>query len=164
MIANADIAHVLHDYAALLEIQGESTFRVRAYQNAARTVENLSEPIARLVHEQRELTALPGVGERMAEHIQEIVETGTLATLQHAQQTLPRSLTALLEVETLGPKKAKQLYEQLGVTSVPELQAALDSGAWARESDVGRGDPARLGSFCLWSPNRRRWMFASTFV
>lgn len=131
MIANADIAHVLQDYAALLEIQGESTFRVRAYQNAARTVENLSEPIARLVHEQRELTALPGIGERMAEHIQEIVETGTLATLQHAQQTLPRSLTALLEVETLGPKKAKQLYEQLGVTSVPELQAALDSGAVA---------------------------------
>ena len=63
MIANADIAHMLQDYAALLEIQGESAFRVRAYQNAARTVENLSEPIARLMHEQGDLTALPGIGE-----------------------------------------------------------------------------------------------------
>lgn len=128
MMDNADIARVLNDYAALLEIQGESPFRARAYHHAARTVETLSEPIARLVQEQADLTALSGIGERMAAHIQEIVETGTLTALQQTQTTVPRSLTTLLEVETLGPKKAKQLYEQLGVTSIPELQKALESG------------------------------------
>jgi DNA polymerase (family 10) len=134
---NVEIAQVLNDYAALLEIQGESPFRVRAYHQAARTVENLSQPLAQLLQTHADLTALPGIGERMAAHIQEIVETGTLAALQQTQQTVPRSLTALLEIESLGPKKAKQLYEQLGVTSVAALQEALDSGAVAKLAGFG---------------------------
>src|SRR5262245_59726475 len=125
---NAEIAQIFDDYAALLEIQGESPFRVRAYHQAARTVESLSQPVAQLLQAQTDLTTLPGIGDRIAAHIREIVETGTLAAFQQTQKSVPRSLTALLELETLGPKKAKQLYDQLGVTSIAELQAALASG------------------------------------
>ncbi len=126
---NVEIAYVLNDYAALLEIQGESPFRVRAYHQAARTVENLSQPVTQLLQAHVDLTTLPGIGERLAGHIQEIAETGTLAAFQRTQRVVPRSLTTLLEVESLGPKKARQLYEQLGITSIAALQGALDSGA-----------------------------------
>jgi DNA polymerase (family 10) len=121
MMNNLEVARVLNEYATLLEIQGESPFQARAYHNAARTVEQLAEPIARRAEEPAELMTLPGIGERMAAHIREIVETGTLAAFQQAQKAVPRSLTTLLEIESLGPKKAKQLYEHLGVTSVTEV-------------------------------------------
>src|SRR5690242_14257410 len=107
---NAEIARILNDYAAVLEIRGESVFRVRAYQRAARTVEELAQPLAQLLDQGKDITALPGIGDRMAEHIQEIVQTGTLAALEQLQKETPRSLTALLGLDTLGPKKARQLY------------------------------------------------------
>jgi DNA polymerase (family 10) len=141
---NIEIAHMLNEHAALLEIQGESPFRVRAYRRAARTIEDLSQPIARLLQEHTDLTTLPGIGDRMAAHIQEIVETGTLAAHEEAQKAAPRSLTELLELETLGPKKAKQLYEQLGITSVAALQEALENGAVAKLSGFGPKTMERL--------------------
>src|SRR5829696_8200892 len=100
---NVEIAHILNEYAALLEIQGESPFRVRAYHQAARTLEGLSHPVVQLLQEQVDLTALPGIGDRIAAHIQEIVTTGTLAAFEQTQKEVPRSLTELLKLETLGP-------------------------------------------------------------
>lgn len=141
---NVEIAQVLTDYAALLAIQGESPFRIRAYQEAARTLESLSQPVARLVQEHEDLTVLPGIGERMAEHIREIIETGTLGDFQQTQKAMARSVTALLEVETLGPKKAKQLYEQLGITSVAELREALESGAVEQLAGFGHKTVEKL--------------------
>jgi DNA polymerase (family 10) len=141
---NVEIAQVLNEYAALLEIQNESRFRVRSYRQAARTVEGLSQPVARLLQEQTDLTALPGIGGRMAAHIQEIVKTGTLAAFEQTQKVVPRSLTELLELETLGPKKAKQLYEQLGITSIAALQEALETGAVEKLAGFGPTTVDRL--------------------
>jgi DNA polymerase (family 10) len=134
----------LNEYAALLEIQGESPFRARAYHQAARTVESLSQPVAQLLQEQTDLTALPGIGDRMAAHIEEIVTTGTLTAFEQTQEEVPRSLTELLELETLGSKKAKQLYEQLGITSVAELREALEAGAVAKLPGFGPKSVERL--------------------
>ena len=102
---NVEIARILNEYAALLEIQGESPFRSRAYQQAARTIESLSQPVTQLLQEQTDLTVLPGIGERMAAHVQEIVNTGTLPALEQTQKEVPRSLRELLDVETLAPKR-----------------------------------------------------------
>lgn len=125
---NIEIAHVLNDYAALLDIQGENRFRVLSYRKAAQTLEGLSRPVEQLLQEKEDLTELPGIGERMVEHIQEVVETGTLAALEKIQKQAPRSLAELTELANVGPKKAKQLYDQLNVASLSELQAALDAG------------------------------------
>jgi len=141
---NAEIARILNDYAAVLEIQEESGFRVRSYQRAARTVEELAQPVAQLLDQGEDLTELPGIGERMAEHIQEIVKTGTLAAFEQQQKETPLSLITLLEVDTLGPKKARQLYEQLGVTSIAELRRAVDSGAVAQVPGFGTKTVDRL--------------------
>jgi DNA polymerase (family 10) len=125
---NIEIARVLNEYADLLDIQDENPFRVRSYRKAAQTIEGLSRPVVELVEEGEDLTQLPGIGSSMAEHIQEILSTGTLAALADMHRHLPETLAALLRLEHLGPKRARRLYEELGITSIPELAKALDAG------------------------------------
>jgi DNA polymerase (family 10) len=125
---NVEIAHILSSYADLLEIQGEGLFRVLAYRNAARTIESLSQPIAQLLKEGEDLKELPGIGKSMAEHIEEIVKTGTLRALTELRKKFPASLDELFQIEGLGPKRIKQLYEKVGISSVKELGQAIDAG------------------------------------
>ena len=125
---NVEIARVLNEYADLLDIQNESPFRVRSYRQAARTIEGLSRPVTELLDNGKELRKLPGVGSRMVEHLQEIVDTGTLSTLQDIRKEFPSTLTELVQLGGVGPKRARQLYEELGIKSLPQLEKALDSG------------------------------------
>ncbi len=125
---NVEIAHILTGYADLLEIQGEGLFRVLAYRNAARTVESLSQPIAQLLKEGKDIKELPGIGKNMAEHIEEIVKTGALKALTALRKKFPATLNELLEIEGLGPKRTRLLYDKLGIASVKQLGQALDSG------------------------------------
>ena len=125
---NVEIAHLLSKYADLLEIQGEGLFRVLAYRKAARTVESLSQPIAQLVAEGKDLEELPGIGKSMAEHIGEIIKTGTLKALNQLHKEIPATLDELLEIEGLGPKRTKLLYDKLGISSIKELERALGAG------------------------------------
>jgi DNA polymerase (family 10) len=127
---NVEIAHLLSKYADLIEIQGADLFRIQAYRNAARTIESLSQPVAQLLDEGKDLKKLklPGIGKSMAEHIEEIVKTGTLGTLSELRKKLPATLDELLEIEGLGPKRTKQLYEKLGISSVKKLEEAIASG------------------------------------
>ncbi|HXV78372.1 MAG TPA: DNA polymerase/3'-5' exonuclease PolX, partial [Candidatus Binatia bacterium] len=101
-----------------------------AYRNAARTIESLSQPIAQLFEEGKELKKLklPGIGKGMAEHVEEIIRTGTFEPLQQLRRKLPAGIDELLEIEGLGPKRTKQLYEKLGVGSIGQLEQAIDSG------------------------------------
>jgi DNA polymerase (family 10) len=127
---NVQIAHLLNQYADLLEIQGADLFRIRAYRNGARTIESLSQPIVQLLGEGQDLTKLklPGIGKGMAEHIEEIVKTGTLTALKELRKKLPGAVDELLEIEGLGPKRTKLLYEKLGVSSIKKLEQAIDAG------------------------------------
>jgi DNA polymerase (family 10) len=125
---NVEIARLLTKYADLLEIRGEGLFRVLAYRKAARTVESLSQPMAQLIAEGKDLEELAGIGKSMAKHIEEIVQTGTLTELERLRKKIPASLDELLEVEGLGPKRTRQLYEKLGISSIKQLERALDSG------------------------------------
>jgi DNA polymerase (family X) len=125
---NVEIARVLNEYADLLDIQGENPFRVRSYRNAAQTVAGLSQPVAQLIEAGEDLRKLPGIGSGMAEHLKEILETGTLSGLEEVRRALPPTLTELMQLHHLGPKRARQLYDTLGITSVSELAAAIDTG------------------------------------
>jgi DNA polymerase (family 10) len=101
---------------------------VRSYRKAAQTIAGLSRPVVQLIAAGEDLTELPGVGSSMATHLKEIVDTGGLAALGQMRQELPETLTELMRLETLGPKKARKLYDELGITSVSELAAAIDAG------------------------------------
>ncbi len=120
---NKEIAKILEEIALLLEIKGENVFKVRAYQNAARTLYSLTEPVAELVKEGK-LEKIKGIGKTLASQIRELVKTGDLAFYRELKKSVPEGLFDMLKVPGLGPKKAKVLYEKLGISSIGELEYA----------------------------------------
>ncbi len=127
-IHNHDISEIFEKVADLLEIEGANPFRVRAYRNAARVVGSLSQNLVDLVARDADLTGLPGVGQDLAGKIVEIVKTGDLGLLKELEARTPPALALLMNVAGLGPKRVHILHEQLGVTSVEDLQAAAQAG------------------------------------
>jgi DNA polymerase (family X) len=125
---NPEIARIFEEVADVLEIQSANPFRIRAYRNAVRTVESLTTPLRKWVEEDRVLTDLPGIGKEMANHIKEMVETGTLGFRDELLAEVPRSLIELMRLPGLGPKKARKVYDELKIGSVEELEAAAKEG------------------------------------
>lgn len=123
-VENAEVARILREVADLLEIEAANAFRVRAYRSAARTIEELPEPVAAMAGDTERLTSLPGIGEDLAGKISEIARTGTLPLLGELQHEAPRGAVALMHVPGLGPKRAKVLCERLGIRSLAGLQRA----------------------------------------
>ena len=123
---NRQVAKILYEVADLLELQGVN-FKPRAYRRAAQAVESCPTPIEELVAEGK-LSELPGVGKSIAEKITEIVRTGKLAYHEELKKELPVDLYALTQVEGVGPKTAKLLYEQLGVRTLEDLERAAKEG------------------------------------
>jgi DNA polymerase (family 10) len=127
-VHNSDVEEIFNRVADLLGIEGANAFRVRAYRNAARTIGRLSRGLADMVEAGEDLTELPGVGEDLAGKIEEILETGGLAQLAEIEQRTPPELAELLKVSGLGPKRVKVLREELGITSLDELERAAKAG------------------------------------
>jgi DNA polymerase (family X) len=125
---NAAIARTLEEVADILEIQNANPYRIRAYRNAVRTIQVQATPLARLVAEKRPLTDLPGIGKEMASHIREMVETGTLGYRDELLGEMPRSLIELMRLPSVGPKKAKKLWDELKICTVEELEEAARAG------------------------------------
>ena len=125
---NLDVARELTLLADLLEIQGANPFRIRAYRNAVNTVEGLSRPLHAMVAAGEDLAELPAIGDNVAAHIVELIETGSIGRLKEVEAEFPRSLVELMDLPGLGPKKARKLFEALGVRTVDDLVAALDAG------------------------------------
>ena len=125
---NKGIADIFTEIADILDIQGENPFRVRSYRNASRTIADLSQSAESMVRTGQNLEAIPGIGKSIHEKIVEIVSTGKCAFLEELRNQIPASLTELLKLEGLGPKKVKALYEELGVDSVDRLEKIAQSG------------------------------------
>ncbi|QYJ16713.1 DNA polymerase/3'-5' exonuclease PolX [Rubrobacter xylanophilus DSM 9941] len=136
-IHNAEIAAILHEVADLLEIEGENPFRVRAYREAARTVENHPRSLAEMAGEGEDLTRLPGIGEDLAGKIREIVRTGTLRQTEELRERVPPGLRSLLGVPGLGPRRVRELHRRLGITSAAELERAAREGKVRRLPGFG---------------------------
>jgi DNA polymerase (family 10) len=125
---NTDIARTFDQVADLLEFKSENPFRIRAYRNAARTIQDLPEPVRDILDDpERTLTDLPGVGEDLAEKIKTIVKTGTLPMLSELLAEVPESVLALLRVSGLGPKRAATIHRELGVNTLDELREACQA-------------------------------------
>jgi len=123
---NQEIAQLLYEIADFLEIE-DVEYKPRAYRTAARNVESLSEPVED-VYERGELEAIDGVGESIAEKIADYLETGQLAYYEELKADLPIDIEAITSVSGVGPKTAKKLYFELGVTTLEDLERAADAG------------------------------------
>ncbi|HXO21599.1 MAG TPA: DNA polymerase/3'-5' exonuclease PolX [Thermoanaerobaculia bacterium] len=141
---NVAIARVLEEVADVLEIQDANPFRIRAYRNAVRTVETQTVPLERLVAEGAPLTRLAGIGKEMESHIREMVTTGTLAYRDELLAAVPRSLLTLMRLPGVGPKKAKRLFDELGVGSVDELEEAAKAGRVATLPGFGAKSQTKI--------------------
>lgn len=141
---NLDIAGVLRETADLLEIQGANPFRIRAYRNAVHTVTALTRSLEAMVEAGEDLTALQGVGKEMDQHIRELLQTGQLSTLDEVTRELPRTLVELTRLDGVGPKKARKLFEELGVESVEGLEAEIGKGTVASLTGFGEKSVAKM--------------------
>ena len=123
MTSKKDIARTLDKIGVYLELKGENPFKIRAYTNAARAIENLGEDLSALIEENR-LNTIKGVGKALAEKIEILVKTGDLPYVRELEESIPAGLIRMLSVQGLGPRKVRVLHQKLGITTIGELEYA----------------------------------------
>jgi DNA polymerase (family 10) len=144
-VTNADIATVFEHVADLLEYQGENVFRVRAYRAAARTIGSLVESLSSVrADPTRSLTDLDGIGSDLAGKIGELLDHGRLTLLDELHAQVPAAAFELMRVPGLGPKKAKTLIGELGLTSLDDLEQACRDGRVAGLKGFGEKTQAAI--------------------
>ena len=119
---NKQIARILRDTAQLLEIDGAIIGRYRSYQKAAELIDSLPESIEQLVKEPEKLEELPGIGERMVEHLQEIVKTGDYSLRKKLLKKYPPTILDVLQLQSLGPKKVAFLWSNFKAATVADVE------------------------------------------
>lgn len=126
-IQNSEVAQKFNQIADLLEIDGANPFRVRAYRNAARTLQNLSENVTEAISEHGDLSYLPGIGKDLSSKIDEYVNTGHLKVLEDLEKQVPTILSELLKIPGLGPKRVRLLHSELGITDIKDLKEKVEN-------------------------------------
>ena len=127
-VYNADIAAMFIRTADLLELQGANPFRVRAYRQAAQTVNELPQSLSSMLNDGQDLSELPHIGKDLAGKIADIVSTGHLKVLAELEKEIPPGLVDLMHVEGLGPKRVSALYKDLDIKNPGDLRRAAMSG------------------------------------
>lgn len=144
MARNHEIVRLLNELALLTELD-EGTpqaFRVRAYDNAARAVAGLGQAIEAM--SEGELVATKGIGKSTAQKILEYLDTGKIAKLETLREKFPPAYVELTRIPGLGPKRVAQLHEQLGISSLDELRAAIDQQALRNLAGFGPKSEEKL--------------------
>ncbi len=140
---NAGVAALLNEIALLLEMKGENVYRIRAYQRAAETVSSLSEPLAEL-RKRGALVGQPGIGAGLAESIEQALDGKPIPLLDDLHRSFPPGVVSLLSVGGVGPKMAARVYQDLGIQSIDELEAAARDGRLAGLARVGEKTAANI--------------------
>jgi len=130
------VAAVLVNIATLLELKDENPFKTRAYTNAARALEGLSEPLDKIIADEK-LGEIKGIGESMQKKIHELVTTGKLAYYEELKAATPPGLVLMLDIPGLGPKKIKAIHDELGVETIEQLEQACKDGKVAKLKGFG---------------------------
>ena len=130
---NQEVADILYQIADILEIQGEIQWKFLAYRRAARTIENLSENIADVLGKQK----LPGVGKAIEEKVGELISTGKLEYFEKIKKAIPPIVIEMTEIEGIGPKTAKLIYDAIKIKSIKDLEKAARSHRIQRIKGIG---------------------------
>ncbi|HXE81502.1 MAG TPA: DNA polymerase/3'-5' exonuclease PolX [Vicinamibacterales bacterium] len=123
---NLAIARILAEIGDLLEIRGDNPFKIRAYRNAADTIADEPSRVADMT--EARLLELPGIGRDLAKKIREIVETGDTAFHRELLEEFPPTMLDLLRLPGLGPRTVRQLYVELGIRTLADLESAARDG------------------------------------
>jgi DNA polymerase (family X) len=127
-LRNIEIAQKFEAIADMLAMQSANPFRIRAYQNAARTLRRHSVEMSDMIAHGEDLSELEGVGEDLATKIRDLAETGTTEMYEELRRQTPDIAFVLIETPGVGPKRAHALIDELGVTSLTQLKRAAREG------------------------------------
>jgi DNA polymerase (family 10) len=142
-MTKSEIAGILEQIAALLELKGENPFKIRAYTNAARAIETFGGNVPNFQDEEA-VAKIPGIGKSIALKIKEVAATGSLKYLEELSAEFPSGIMELFSLSGLGGKKIRALYDQLGISSIEQLQKACEEGRVAELSGFGQTTQQKL--------------------
>jgi len=124
---NAQIAAALDELGDLYELDGAVSYRVIAYRNAAKAVRESSVSIIAMTREGR-VTTVPGIGKTLEEKLRALDETGDIPALVKLRAKFPAGLVAVMHLPGFGAKRARKLFDELGIDSLDALRAAVEAG------------------------------------
>lgn len=142
-MTKSQIAEVLQEIATLLELKYENPFKIRAYANAARSLETFGGNLSNLQDEEA-LAKIPGIGKAIAAKIKELAATGKLKYVEELRAEFPAAILELFSISGLGAKKIKALYEQLHISSIEQLREACESGRVAQLPGFGETTQTKI--------------------
>ena len=125
---NKAIANLLYEVADLLEIDGQDSFRIRSYRNAAQAIENLPQRIADLMSDPKKVLAIPGIGKGMLANLQELINGGRLAVHAELLEKYHPSMLQLLKIQGLGPKTIALIWSAYQVSDVDGVEKLARAG------------------------------------
>ncbi len=142
-VDKAAIADALEKMATLLELKAENPFKIRAYTNAARSIETWGGTVGDL-RDDATLANIPGIGKGIASVVKELAETGASQYFEQLRAEFPADILELFTIPGLGAKKIKALHEQLQISSIEQLKAACERDLVAQLPGFGKGTQAKL--------------------
>ena len=142
-LSNKEISKILEEIANLLEIKGENKFKVRAYQNISRKITTLDQDITKLVKD-NQLEEIKGIGEGIANEINDILDNGYSPALEELKEELPAGVLEMVEIPGLGPKRANKLFDELKISDISDLKKSLKSGEVRKIKGFGKKTEEKL--------------------
>lgn len=133
---NNEFARIFTLIADLLEIKGEVIYKVLAYRRAAESISEIGQDLTQ-IYEDGDLEDIPGVGDAISDKIVELIETGKLTYLEELKSEVPPSLVNLLDIPGLGPKRVGQFWQEMGITTMDELQEAAENQKLRKLDGIG---------------------------
>src|SRR5436305_10174662 len=124
---NGEIAEAFEELASLYELDGAVVYRVLAYRNAAKSIREAGVSVEEMAREGR-ADELAGIGKTIAEKIVTLLDTGSIPSADKLKQRIPSGLIEVTRIPGLGPKRARALYQQLGIRSLGDLRQAAEAG------------------------------------
>ena len=135
-VTRESLVNTLEEIALLLELKGENPFKTRAYRNGAEVVQNFDGNIVERAAE-NDLKGIKGIGDALQQKLHELASTGKLEYFENLRAEFPLTLFELFELQGLGPKKIKALYDKLGISSIAQLKEACQGAEIANLSGFG---------------------------
>ena len=137
-VSNQEIAQLFENMGVLLEIRGDTIFKIRAYQRAARTINDLSFPLSGAIDEGVDLKKIPGIGKAINDKIREFNQTGHVSSYDKLVEELPQGVLDLMDIPGIGPKTAMLIGKDLGISNIEGVEQAIGDGRLASLPGMGQ--------------------------
>jgi DNA polymerase (family 10) len=137
-VTNEEIAELFEKMATLLEMKGDTVFKIRAYQRAARTISQLSFPLEQAVRDEVDLKKIPGIGKAISDKTQEYLNTGRVDAYERLLAELPDGVLTLMTIPGIGSKTAMLITQELGVSTIEGIEKAIHEGKVAALPRMGQ--------------------------